>query len=88
LCNTYRYRGHHVGDVNRDYRTKQEEQSWISERDPTKLLSDWITDQKLADIAQLEAIRSQVKSEIDAAVEFAIKAEYPGADQVQEDVYA
>src|SRR3984885_5027602 len=29
LCNTYRYRGHHVGDVGREYRTKIEEQKWM-----------------------------------------------------------
>jgi TPP-dependent pyruvate/acetoin dehydrogenase alpha subunit len=88
LCNTYRYRGHHVGDVSRAYRAKQEEQRWMAERDPIKLLSEWIIGQKLADNDQLDAIHSQVKSEIDAAVEFAIKATYPGADQAQEDVYA
>ena len=37
LCNTYRYHGHHVGDVNREYyRAKQEEQQWKAERDPIK----------------------------------------------------
>src|ERR1700690_1859866 len=39
LCNTYRYRGHHVGDMNREYRTKQEETKWMSERDPIKLFA-------------------------------------------------
>src|SRR5580704_10792451 len=30
LCDTYRHRGHHVGDVNREYyRSKQEEQRWM-----------------------------------------------------------
>jgi len=29
LCNTYRYHGHHVGDINREYyRSKSEEQQW------------------------------------------------------------
>jgi acetoin:2,6-dichlorophenolindophenol oxidoreductase subunit alpha len=89
LCNTYRYRGHHVGDVNREYyRAKQEEQRWMAERDPIKLLTDWIIGQKLADKAQLDKIQSEVKSEIDAAVEFAVKATYPGLDQVAEDIYA
>ena len=89
LCNTYRYRGHHVGDVNREYyRAKQEEQRWMAERDPIKLLSEWIVGQKLADKAQLDGIHSEVKSEIDAAVEFAIKAPYPGVEQVEENVYA
>src|SRR6201993_589983 len=39
VCNTYRHRGHHVGDINREYyRTKQEEQHWRTDRDPIKLL--------------------------------------------------
>jgi TPP-dependent pyruvate/acetoin dehydrogenase alpha subunit len=89
LCNTYRYRGHHVGDVNREYyRAKQEEQRWMAERDPIELLTDWIVGQKLADNARLDTIQSEVKSEIDAAVEFAVKATYPGLDQVTEDIYA
>jgi len=89
LCNTYRYRGHHVGDVNREYyRAKLEEQRWMAERDPIKLLTDWIIGQKLADKAQLDEIQKQVKSEIDAAVDFATKAAYPGMDQLEEDIYA
>jgi pyruvate dehydrogenase E1 component alpha subunit len=89
LCNTYRYRGHHVGDINRDYyRAKQEEQRWMAERDPIKLFGDWLISEKIADKAQLDAIQAQVKKEIDAAVEFAIQAPYPGLDQVTEDVYA
>ena len=89
LCNTYRYRGHHVGDVNREYyRPKQEEQRWMTERDPIKLFGDWLIEQNLANKAQFDEILSQVKSEIEAAVEFAIKAPYPGMDQVEEDIYA
>jgi pyruvate dehydrogenase E1 component alpha subunit len=88
LCNTYRYRGHHVGDVSRTYRAKQEEQQWMAERDPIKLLRDWIIGQKVDGNDQLDAIQTQAKSEIDAAVEFAMKASYPGVGQVQEDVYA
>src|ERR1700739_2460367 len=62
LCNTYRYKGHHVGDVNREYyRAKQEEQRWMAERDPIKLLTDWIIAQKFADKAQLDGIQSQAK---------------------------
>jgi acetoin:2,6-dichlorophenolindophenol oxidoreductase subunit alpha len=89
LCNTYRYRGHHVGDINREYyRAKQEEQRWSTERDPINLLGDWLIQQKLADAAQLERIQSEVKTEMNAAVEFAIAAPYPTVDQVEQDVYA
>ena len=86
---TYRFRGHHVGDVSRDYyRAKQEEQRWASERDPITLLGAWLIGQNLATQAQLDEIRARVKSEIDAAVEFALKAPFPGTDEVGEDVYA
>jgi len=89
LCNTYRYRGHHVGDINREYyRAKQEEQRWSSERDPIKILGDWLMQQKLADSAQLERIQTEVKVEMNAAVEFAIAAPYPAIEQVEQDVYA
>src|SRR6266404_2000918 len=38
LCNTYRYHGHHVGDVDRGYyRSKDEEDLWRRERDPLSL---------------------------------------------------
>src|SRR2546427_10041286 len=40
LCNTYRFRGHHVGDVSREYyRAKHEEQQWTTGRDPLEILS-------------------------------------------------
>src|SRR5215475_1948571 len=43
LCNTYRYYGHHVGDIARDYyRSKEEEQRWKAERDPLRILSSWL----------------------------------------------
>lgn len=89
LCNTYRYLGHHVGDINREYyRSKQEEQRWKTERDPIKLLTDWLLGQKLADQAFLDRVHSEAKSEIEAAVKFAIAAPYPRREEVQQDVYA
>jgi acetoin:2,6-dichlorophenolindophenol oxidoreductase subunit alpha len=89
LCNTYRYRGHHVGDVSREYyRSKQEEQKWISERDPIKLLREWLIAENHVNAAQLENIAAEVKSEIDRAVQFALAAPYPDPSEVQENVYA
>jgi pyruvate dehydrogenase E1 component alpha subunit len=89
LCNTYRYHGHHVGDVSRDYyRAKQEEQEWRAERDPIKVLSGWLLSEKMATQAQLDEIEAQAKSEIDTAVAFALQAPYPAVDKVGEDVYA
>jgi len=89
VCNTYRYSGHHVGDINREYyRSKEEEQRWKSQRDPLKLFSGWLLEQGLADAEDLERIQSEVKKEIEAAVKFAIAAPYPSAEEVEQDVYA
>jgi pyruvate dehydrogenase E1 component alpha subunit len=89
LCDTYRYRGHHVGDVSREYyRSKQEEQKWISERDPIKIFSEWLIAENHASTAQLQTIGAEVKAMIDAAVQFALSAPYPDPGEVQQDVYA
>jgi TPP-dependent pyruvate/acetoin dehydrogenase alpha subunit len=89
VCNTYRYFGHHVGDVNRDYyRSKQEEQKWKSERDPIKLFGDWLEEEKLASGATLKRIEAEVRDEMQAAVEFAIAAAYPHPSEADQDVYA
>ena len=89
LVNTYRYMGHHVGDVSRDYyRSKQEEQQWKTDRDPIKLLADSLTSRNLADRPALDQIHAEVKAEIDQAVQFALAAPYPNIDKVAQDVYA
>jgi acetoin:2,6-dichlorophenolindophenol oxidoreductase subunit alpha len=89
VCNTYRYSGHHVGDINREYyRSKQEEQEWKTKRDPIKLLGDWLSAQQLTDAAKLQGIEAEVKEEMKAAAEFAVAAPYPKVSEVDEDVYA
>jgi TPP-dependent pyruvate/acetoin dehydrogenase alpha subunit len=89
LCNTYRYHGHHVGDINREYyRSKKEEQAWKTERDPIINHGDWLIEQKFADAATLERWRSEIELEMKKAVEFAIAAPYPKPDEVEQDVYA
>jgi len=88
-ADTYRYSGHHVGDINREYyRSKQEEQHWKTERDPIPLHAKWIIAQGFADAAALDRLIAQARSEMEAAVKFAIDASYPGVDQVEQDVYA
>jgi acetoin:2,6-dichlorophenolindophenol oxidoreductase subunit alpha len=89
LCNTYRYTGHHVGDINREYyRSKKEELQWKTERDPIKNLADWLIEQKHADAAALDRIQAEVRTEMKAAVEFALAAPYPGPEEAEQDVYA
>ena len=89
MANTYRFMGHHVGDISREYyRSKQEEQTWKAERDPIKVATEAILAQKIADQPALDQIQSEVKVEIDKAVQFAMAAPYPNVDKVEQDVYA
>jgi len=89
LCDTYRYHGHHVGDINREYyRPKQEEQLWKTERDPIQNFRQQLITEKVADEAALDQIRVELEEEMKKAVEFAVEAPYPSADEVTEDVYA
>ena len=89
LLNTYRYRGHHVGDIAREYyRSKQEEQEWVVDRDPITLHRAWLLAEGLIDQPELDRLTTDVAAEMDAAVEFAIKAPYPDPARVDEDVYA
>ncbi len=89
LCDTYRYTGHHVGDINRDYyRAKSEEQHWKSDRDPIKIFTEHLISEKIAEQTSLEKIQTEVATQMKSAVEFAVNAPYPGAEEVDQDVYA
>lgn len=89
LCDTYRYHGHHVGDINREYyRPKQEEQLWKTERDPILNLRKVLIAEHIADAAALDQMRSELEEEMKKAVEFAVASPYPSPDKVTEDVYA
>jgi len=89
LCDTYRYHGHHVGDIDRAYyRSKDEEKSWRTERDPITLFTAWLTGELDVDPAELEAIEREVRDEAQAAVTFALDAPYPDESEVDQHVYA
>ncbi|MGB7220300.1 MAG: thiamine pyrophosphate-dependent dehydrogenase E1 component subunit alpha [Vicinamibacterales bacterium] len=86
---TYRYHGHHVGDIARAYyRPKAEEQEWVTQKDPVTLHGEWLMANGVTDRAALDAIQAELVTTMDAAVEFAVKSPYPDASRVTEDVYA
>ncbi len=88
ICNTYRYHGHHVGDIDRAYyRPKEEELEW-QQRDPITILADWIIKQKLSDQSVLDHIQADVRSEVARGAEFALNAPYPDPSEVDTNVYA
>jgi pyruvate dehydrogenase E1 component alpha subunit len=89
VCHTYRFHGHHVGDVDRSYyRAREEEERWREERDPLRLLADRLTASSPEDAAALERLDHEVAGEIAAALEHALAAPYPDPSEVSEDVYA
>jgi acetoin:2,6-dichlorophenolindophenol oxidoreductase subunit alpha len=88
LCNTYRYYGHHVGDIQRGYyRSREEEEHWRRDRDPIALLGEWIVAQDIAKPAELDAIRAEVDAEVQSGVAFALDAPYPDPSEVTQHVY-
>ena len=86
---TYRYHGHHVGDINRDYyRSKDEESLWKSERDPILNFGAWLTGQGVASEDELQEMQDAVREEAEAAVAYALEAPYPDVSEVDMHVYA
>jgi pyruvate dehydrogenase E1 component alpha subunit len=89
LCETYRYHGHHVGDVDRAYyRSKDEETLWRSERDPLARLGAWLVDEGLSDEAALQTLQAEAGAAVQAAVRFALETPFPEPGEVTDDVFA
>jgi acetoin:2,6-dichlorophenolindophenol oxidoreductase subunit alpha len=84
LAATYRYHGHHVGDIDRAYyRKKEEEELWVTDRDPIKLLAA-----RIGDDAAISALREKVELEVADAVAYALAAPFPDPSEVTQDVFA
>jgi len=83
-CATYRYHGHHVGDIDRAYyRAKEEERLWRSERDPIALLAA-----RIGDDEAVAGLRERVEAEVAEAVAYALAAPFPDPGEVTEHVFA
>jgi pyruvate dehydrogenase E1 component alpha subunit len=88
-CDTYRFHGHHVGDIDRAYyRPKIEEEEWKTQRDPVKRFAERLQKGELADGKLLARIEEEVAAEVKDGVSFALKAPNPQPDEVAKHVYA
>jgi pyruvate dehydrogenase E1 component alpha subunit len=89
VVNTYRYHGHHVGDVDRAYyRSRDEEEDWKTNRDPVTRLGALLVDSGAADAEALEQIAKDAQAEVAAGVAYALDAPFPPESEVTEHVYA
>jgi TPP-dependent pyruvate/acetoin dehydrogenase alpha subunit len=88
-CETYRWRGHHMGDQGDTYgyRTQEEIEGWM-EKCPIERFRNYLRAENLADAPTLEKIDEDVQQVIDEAVEYAKEAPYPDPSEVFKDVYA
>src|SRR5690606_19134047 len=73
---TYRYRGHSKSDRNR-YRTKEEIEDWMTNRDPIMLFENELKEFGVIDQAGIEAVREAVAREIAEGIEFAKESPMP-----------
>lgn len=83
---TYRFHGHHIGDLKTPYRSQEEIQEW-KKRDPVehlkaRLVQDGIAHERLMEIEQ------DVDREVEESVDFGKNSPLPPVEEVTEDVYA
>jgi pyruvate dehydrogenase E1 component alpha subunit len=89
LCHTYRFHGHHVGDVDRGYyRSAEEEKSWRDSRDPISLAAAALVRDGEVTASRLDEVDEEVLTEVREAVAYALDAPYPAPEEVTDDVYA
>lgn len=83
---TYRYRGHSKSDRNR-YRTKEEIEDWISNRDPIMLFENELKEFGVITDKEIEAIRDAVRVEIEEGIAFAKASPSPDTADLDQFVY-
>jgi pyruvate dehydrogenase E1 component alpha subunit len=89
LLNTYRYYGHHVGDINREYyRSKEEEMLWRKDRDPITNFAQLLVEKKISTTEELKSIEREIETEAEEAVNYALDAAWPDSSEVDMHVFA
>ena len=85
-CKTYRYRGHSKSDRNR-YRTKEEIEDWMNNRDPIVRYEAQLQEFGIATRGELDAVQEAVRQEIAAGIEFAKESPMPELSGLADNVY-
>ena len=86
---TYRFRGHSMSDpVSGTYRSKEEVDRHVEERDPITILRDRLMDADLLSQAELEAMDAEARAACEDAADFADASPLPDASTLYDHVYA
>src|SRR5215211_7072332 len=83
---TYRFMGHSMSDPG-NYRTRAEIEKY-QERDPVKLFSASLLEEKIVDQKTLDEIDQKVREEVEDSVRFADESPLPDPEELYTDVYA
>lgn len=86
---TYRFRGHHMGDVgtSRGYRTKEEmEERWM--REPVHVFRNYLRENNLFSDSDLEKIDQMIEKDIQEAVDYVNNSPLPDVSEIAENIYA
>lgn len=84
---TYRWRGHSRSDA-RKYRTREEEQDWMNNKDGIKNFKEKLLADGVLTETEVAEIEEKVKRILEEAVDFAEKSPEPLLDTLEEDIYA
>lgn len=85
-CKTYRWRGHWTGDPE-PYRTREEVEDWKANRDPIRLMREYLIENGLSTEEELDGIVKDAQARMDAAVLFAENSPEPDPAHVLDDVF-
>jgi pyruvate dehydrogenase E1 component alpha subunit len=83
---TYRFMGHSMSDPG-NYRTRAEIEKY-QERDPIKLFSATLKEEKIVDDRFLEEMDKELREEVESAVRFADESPEPPPEELYTDIYA
>jgi pyruvate dehydrogenase E1 component alpha subunit len=83
---TFRFHGHVFGDA--DSYMDQEQKKQAIANDPVPRFRKKLIDEGIATEEQLAAIDAELEKKIDAAIDAAVAAPYPTADEIRRDVFA
>ena len=85
-CKTFRMTGHSAHD-GADYVPKHLFDEWTA-RDPITRLERLLVERRWADIAEYDRMNSEIRREVDEAIEWAENSPYPDPSELLDGVYA